>query len=225
MVARRSLIGALLLTSVSALPAVARECRDVTDRASFAELNIAEVKPDRARVSFSNPVCTATAAKACEMKAFVVPGDVVLVGEVFDAAACAIFVNAKGQLTSGLLPNASLRAPKVKLRETSDALVGNWTRTEASMFITPTSKGTLSVTGQATYGATDKGRVTRGAVNMGEVAFAGQPKANRIADGWDKKDDPACAVDMIALGPYLVVADNRACGGANVSFTGIYRRR
>ena len=34
-----------------------------------------------------------------------------------------------------------------------------------------------------------------------------------------------CAVRLRQLGPYLFAVDNQNCGGANVSFTGLYRRR
>jgi hypothetical protein len=37
--------------------------------------------------------------------------------------------------------------------------------------------------------------------------------------------DDACTVTMRLLGPYLVVDDNAECGGMNVRFTGVYRRR
>jgi hypothetical protein len=37
--------------------------------------------------------------------------------------------------------------------------------------------------------------------------------------------DDACTVTMRLLGPYLVARDNAECGGMNVSFTGVYKRR
>jgi hypothetical protein len=37
--------------------------------------------------------------------------------------------------------------------------------------------------------------------------------------------DDACVVTLRLLGTYLVVDDNAECGGMNVRFTGVYRRR
>lgn len=34
-----------------------------------------------------------------------------------------------------------------------------------------------------------------------------------------------CTVGLRRLGPWLVVDDNLACGGMNVTFRGVYRRR
>jgi hypothetical protein len=48
------------------------------------------------------------------------------------------------------------------------------------------------------------------------------------ADGqilFEKAGRYDCAVRLRQLGPYLFAADNQYCGGANVSFTGLYRRR
>lgn len=71
---------------------------------------------------------------------------------------------------------------------------------------------------------------------MGDFSFSLKPASNNVdvslksgAGGIvpvapDKGDMADCAIAMIALGPYLVVEDNRNCGGANVSFTGIYQR-
>jgi hypothetical protein len=48
------------------------------------------------------------------------------------------------------------------------------------------------------------------------------------ADGqilFEKAGTYDCAVRLKQLGPYLFARDNQSCGGANVSFTGLYRRR
>ncbi len=57
-----------------------------------------------------------------------------------------------------------------------------------------------------------------------EGAFAGtaKPAGNRLRLVAD--DPTGCAVGMILAGPFLVIADNRMCGGHNVSFAGIFVR-
>jgi hypothetical protein len=42
--------------------------------------------------------------------------------------------------------------------------------------------------------------------------------------GFETKCDGACRVRMQRVGPWLVVGDNGGCGGAGVSFTGLYDR-
>ncbi len=209
---------------LAANTAHAQQCPEF-GRGSFEGLDLAQVKPGQARVGFS------------KSKAFVVPGDLVLVSQVFDASACAAFVNAKGQTTTGLLPSNRLETPTRRVKPEPAAFVGLWKRTEASISIKRQGRdGAMAFSGAATYGALDRGRVARGAVNTGDFSFTLKPDSNKVdvsltpAAGGDvpvpgDKGDPAdCAIAMMALGPYLVVEDNGNCGGANVSFTGVYRR-
>jgi xylose isomerase len=69
----------------------------------------------------------------------------------------------------------------------------------------------------------DPDRVKRGAVHVGALGTQGVPKGDRLnvvdTDGYP------CRVRMRLLLPYLIVADNGACGGMNVSFSGVYRRQ
>ena len=41
-----------------------------------------------------------------------------------------------------------------------------------------------------------------------------------FADGYDD----GCKVRMQRIGPWLLIEDNGSCGGAGVTFTGLYRR-
>ncbi len=237
---RPLLFAAALLLPISS--ASAQQCTEFASRADFDVLSVAQVKSGQTRVPFLKPDCTATKPGACDAKAFVMPGDMVLVGQVFDTSACAAFVNAKGQVTEGLLPNARLEAPNPQPKSGAAAWVGTWTRIEAEIVIKPRGRdGQLSFAGNATYGAFDQQRVARGAVNLGEFSFDLKPARNsldvslktnargdtepvaRAKSNGREDDDTDCAVAMIALGPYLVVEDNRQCGGVNVSFTGLYR--
>ncbi len=229
----------LILASALLLPltaANAGQCPELTERGRFAELNVAQVKAGQARVPFLKDDCDDTKPGACHSKAFVMPGDVVLVGQVFDVSACAVFVDGKGRTTAGLLPNDRLEVPTPRPKADRSALVGTWSRVEAEIVVKPKGRdGMLTFAGAATYGALDKNRVARGAVNLGEFSFDVKPSANSVdialgtsgavARNAKSVDDTDCAVAMIGLGPYLVAEDNRNCGGVNVSFTGIYRQK
>ncbi len=42
---------------------------------------------------------------------------------------------------------------------------------------------------------------------------------------FEKTDEEGCRVRMQRIGPWLLVSDNDGCGGAAVTFTGLYRRK
>jgi len=56
----------------------------------------------------------------------------------------------------------------------------------------------------------------------GRLAFAMVGEATKPYDRGDEYD---CKVKMRRFADYLLVEDNRMCGGANVRFTGAYRRK
>ncbi|MCA1952802.1 MAG: hypothetical protein LDL22_07155 [Hyphomicrobiales bacterium] len=174
----------------------------------------------------------------CQRKAFVVPGDRVLVGVPAGDYVCASYISPdarrlKGQFaeTHGLLPLKAL----LPVRPTEDdAWIGIWQRSsEAEIKISRAALGRLAVKGEATFGALDAGRRARGAVNSGELEGEALPVGGGLAIGWQYVDPiapfpegaPDCRARLRLFGYYLVVEDNMQCGGANVTFTGIYVRR
>lgn len=173
--------------------------------------------------------CLAQAA-GCGRKAYVVPGNEVLVaGDAVFGHVCATFSNQRGDVTSGWLPEAAL-AP---IAVTPDDWTGKWHRTEADLAIDPAKGGMLHVQGDATWGAFDPDRVKRGGVNIGEVEGTAAPRGGTLAFtvGTDRTlpygegDDTDCRITLTRRGPYLVAKDNTNCGGHNVTFSGLYRRQ
>lgn len=227
-------VGAIAL-ALSSCAAVA--CSDESAPANFDALQIAQIKPGVGRVYFHEAACDAGAKglNACRRKAYVQPGDIVLLGDVYDATACATFVDKKGRATSGIIKGNAVQPVPGAEQASKSAFGGWWVREEADIRIDETSDG-FAFDGNATYGAKDPGRVARGAVNSGNFSFVFAPSGNRLSVGISGADGAAavakakadpldCQLDMIALGPYLAVSDNRHCGGNNVSFTGIYRKK
>jgi hypothetical protein len=55
----------------------------------------------------------------------------------------------------------------------------------------------------------------------GELDYGARPSADKmqLGDGTDEND---CQVTMNLVGKLLVVGDNLHCGGANLSFSGVY---
>ena len=168
------------------------------------------------------------AAASCRSGAYVVAGDAVLLapGEA-DGYVCAAFARA-GTETTGWLPAAAV----VPDAAAPGDWAGRWVAEESRIRIT-TAVGGLKVSGEATWGTGDPDRVRRGGVHIGEVEGTAMPHDGVLAftvgdDGtlpYEAGDETSCRIRMLRRGPYLVVHDNMGCGGANVSFTGLYRRR
>lgn len=175
------------------------------------------------------PGCPSADA-ACRLKAYLVPGDEVVVWSHDGEHACASFSGAKGRVTTGFLPTAALVFADPAARDLADWL-GTWTRVEAEIRIEAAGEDRVVVSGDATWGAEDPERVERGGVHIGTidpttVAIGGESVV-RFATG-EEPDDPEdeyrCRVSLQLLGDRLLVSDNFQCGGANVSFSGTYVR-
>ncbi len=162
---------------------------------------------------------------ACRLKSYLVPGDLVLVGPTQDAFTCVVFQSpvsknktwSKGWLpTSSLQPVAPMPHPKI-----SDWL-GTWSHPGGDIEISKTKIGKLHVEGEMVV-------PTARDFHSGVVQADIVPGVDTIAfadDGSGPFDaeDAGCRVRMQRIGSYLMVEDNSGCGGAGVTFTGLYRR-
>ena len=107
---------------------------------------------------------------------------------------------------------------------------GKWPRASEAEIEISLKDGKLAISGEAAYGARDPARVNSGGVNPGSIDGEAAPKGNVIAlgEGYDGAAAPSsldqsdCKVRLRLFGRYLVAEDNLACGGHNVSFTGVY---
>lgn len=211
------------------------QCSSATS-AIDGQLGIARIASSRARVNFvmsrqdDRKECPA-GTPVCREKAFLVARDVVVTQPSAIAGfVCSTFANARGHETTGWLPADALEAV-TSGAVTPTSYVGRWQRTEAVITIKPGRNATIQVDGEATWGAQDRRRAASGAVNTGEIGGTGRFVGNTVlvADQdvktFQTAPDTACAVQMRVVANYLLVQDNGACGGANVSFTGVYVRR
>ena len=151
------------------------------------------------------PGCPSADA-ACRLKAYLVPGDEVVVWSHDGEHACASFSGAKGRVTTGFLPTAALVFAEPAARDLADWL-GTWTRVEAEIRIEAAGEDRVVVSGDATWGAEDPERVERGGVHIGTidpttVAIGGESVV-RFATG-EEPDDPEdeyrCRVSLQLLG-------------------------
>lgn len=226
---------ALLIAAALAIIPTAVSAGCVLSDLVGGDARAAAIRPETPRTRFVQddalaPGCPSE-KPACQQKAFLVPGDVVLTGQVQGAYTCSGFAAGKGALTIGWLPSAAL-APLPEAEHAPSDWAGHWIAPEQDLTIAPARGDTLSVKGDATWGDTPERRRS-GGVHIGEVAGVMRPKDGVLAFamGDDDKtlpyeagDEFTCRIRMVRRGPYLVARDNKACGGANVSFSGLYRR-
>lgn len=212
-----ALVAALLMPQTAADP--------------LAEAWLVQVRPG-ARLHFFDDV---EGAKPRPGRAYVVAGDMLVASAVRGNFTSVTFVAPNGRTRSGWLQSMGL----IRIAE-AKSWQGLWKAWESEIKLAPGRiRGSLHVEGSATWGANDPERVARGGVHVGEFAVDVRANGDRIAFSVDEgaeagamarpfgdapEETHRCRVQMRLLGPYLLAHDNSACGGANVTFTGIYRR-
>jgi hypothetical protein len=222
-----------VLVSIAALFGAGRAgaCDDLLDFES--SVTAATVRAS-ARVYFhqgdgDRSGCPATSA-VCRTRAFVVSGDAVLVQSKDGAFACASFVDRWGRQTGGWLLTSALASTPP---DPNPQWLGSWTSGPEKRIVITRDKGGIEVSGDATWGASDPERARGGGVNEGEFGASLKPRGPDIAFTLDHNSEVLpyeaggendCRLRLSRRGPYLLVYDNVRCGGANVTFSGIYRR-
>lgn len=153
----------------------------------------------------------------CLQKAYLLPGDKILISRAYQGFTCAYFQPAKkgAKATAGWLPSAAIGSPIEEGPATIKQWVGAWTSKPNSLNLTATPDGAgLKVNGEALwFGNGDN-------VHTGNVAGAGKPIGRHLSIN----QDDFCLLQADLVGGYLVVSDNMGCGGANVTFNGVYQK-
>jgi hypothetical protein len=158
-------------------------------------------------------------AASCRQKAYVVAGNVLLTGRSHGRYVCAFFPNrfsgSAGWVPADrLTPIAVVRAPPLS------AWLGHWKNGDDTIDLTVKGEA-LTVDGEAYWPSAHPSPADApGGPNEGNLAGQARPTGNRVEIG----DPQSCLASLALVGDLLVVADNNACGGMNVSFTGVYRR-
>lgn len=156
--------------------------------------------------------------QACRLKTYVIPGDEVIVSRTFGKFACSWFQPRKGEGTVGWIETdrlawqGDMRAPAMR------DWLGEWRAYDDHVIRISKSKaaGMLAIKGEATWGSGSR-------THTGELDHDAKPSANEMKFG-DGTDELDCQVTMHLVGKLLVVGDNLHCGGANVSFSGVYQK-
>ena len=169
---------------------------------------------------FTAAACPA-ATKACRKKSYLVAGDLVLAGRTQGGFTCVSYQSplAKKQIwANGWLPSAALtRVAPMPSPKTPD-WIGSWYHPGGSIEIRTGDGGKLRIEGGMTL-------PTARDFHNGDFKAQVAPQNDTIAFADDGSYyGEGCQVRMQRIGPWLAVADNSGCGGAGVSFTGLYRR-
>jgi hypothetical protein len=227
-----------LSLSVAAAHAAPLNCEDWNEDTPN-QVALARVVTTQTRLHFiagrdkRRPACPSLGS-ACKLKAFLVPGDEVLVNVTEQGPyVCATFKTQNGILTRGLLPRATLQVASPE-QAPAQQWEGKWRRDSEAEIVIKSRGDEVEISGTATWGGSDPQRVKRGAINTGELNGSGKPRGQVLAIGYDpdrsafppsEHEAPdICAAQLELHGRYLMVEDNGRCGGLNVSFTGLYVR-
>lgn len=155
--------------------------------------------------------------KNCRQKSYLIPKDEVIVSREYKNFACVWFQPKKGSETVGWIPVEKLEY--LNLLQSRDSIIGEWYFYDNSIEIAKTDKPqTYKVTGNAFW----KGYGDN--IHIGELDSEGIFDGQTLKLGEDDDSEYACKVSITSVGNYLIVADNMNCGGANVTFSGVYRR-
>ena len=188
------------------------------DGSEFRTARVSGAKGSRVYFSGDEEGCPGASAK-CRQKAYIVPGDEVLTSRTFGDWVCAWFQPARGSETVGWLPADRLNVSEPSARPTLAFWLGAWGFRGNSLRLSRgRGAGALRVEGDATWVGVNPGNV-----HVGDVSGEAAPAGNVLSVGGGDEYD--CRLTLRLVGPYLVAADNKQCGGANVTFDGVYRRR
>ena len=165
-------------------------------------------------VAFVNdgPNCPGPAV-ACRSKLAARPGANLLLGRSRADYLCAFDAHTD---STGWLPQQRVAAHPIDPTPPLSAWIGTWRRYDDEIVLKQAGDS-IEAAGEAYW----PGKNIMPA-NEGGLSGTARPSGNRLHFGDEAQ---GCEVDMALAGPFLVVSDNRECGGHNVSFTGIFTRR
>lgn len=167
-------------------------------------------------------------SEACRKKSYLLGDDLVLMGKTMGEFTCVSYQSprAKAQIwTTGWLPRAALTAVAPMTAPAMSDWIGSWEHPGGGLVIRKTAGNSLRIEGDQVLPA---GRELRN----GSLGATAEPKGGIIAfvdDGSTPFERPnagdECRVRLQRIGAWLLVQDNNDCGGAGVSFTGLYHRK
>ncbi len=159
--------------------------------------------------------------KNCRLKSYLINDDEVIVSRKFGNFACAWFQTKKGAETVGWIPLEKLEFINSVQSAGKSAWTGKWKFYDSDINIAATGKADVyKITGSAFWQGLRKDNV-----HIGELDGEAKLVETILKYGEGSGDEFDCKVTMRLIGDYLIASDNNNCGGVNVSFSGVYRKK
>jgi hypothetical protein len=190
-------------------------CRNGLFPRDSKEYSVGNVKAKKGeRVYFYDDDRNCPNDKKCQRKSYLVNGNEVLASRTYGKYMCVWYQPKKGSEIVGWLPKDKLEfIPYLGLKY--EPWIGTWRYYDNELNIERIGKtDEFNVSGTAIWkGLGDN-------VHTGEVEAKGTLNESIITL---KQDE--CEVKLERVINYLVVSDNMNCGGANVTFSGVYLKK
>ena len=160
----------------------------------------------------------------CLRKGYLVKGDKVVTAHPAEGWICIYYFGNNDDYT-GWLPQANVKALPFSTSPNLKEWVGRWEDIVGvnKVIIQPASAGKLKVSGKAFWHGGQNGDGEQ-IVHYGQVNGLATPVANHLTIK-EGDDEFSCVVNFQLLGSYLIATDNGNCGGMNVRFDDVYRRK
>lgn len=207
-----------LCLSYSAVHAIEpMDCRNGFFAGKQDSLQLATVKLEKnERLYFYSDDEGCPEKASCKQKTYLIPNDTVIVNNVTNGWACAWYSGKKSETVGWL------KADKLEFKTAKETKwTGKWTF-YSNMLNIKNSKDGIQVSGKAFW----QGGMVNGVPNVHTGSIHGKLKMNgthaTVAEG---EEEFSCHANLTLVGDYLVVSDNNNCGGANVSFSGVYLKK
>jgi hypothetical protein len=215
------LLLALLAASASRAQPVDLSCSNgsfPTERA----VGLAKVSGGERLVFLKDSDGCPNAQASCLQRAYVVGGDQLLTGRTYGAYICAFYPSPGGG-SAGWVPSARLSALPVDASPPLTAWTGHWANIDDTIDL-KVKGAALEADGNAYWpSAHPSASQFPGGPNVGDLSGSATPEGNVVV--FTDNDPNGCTATATLVGTLLVVADNGGCGGQNVSFSAVYKRR
>ena len=154
----------------------------------------------------------------CRTNSYVIEGDRVIVGRSLGEFVCAYYPSPAGG-SAGWVRYEALRVFPVDRNPGLASWEGRWTRENNPEVTITVEDGEAKIMGVAFWPGRPE-TTEWPSIHIGEIdgrLHIEGPLASYA-------DDNLCELELTLLADFLVISDNRCCGGVNVTFSGVYTR-
>lgn len=195
-------------------------CRNGLFPREKVDFKLGEIKAHRGEnvYFYSDEGENCPSGKNCRLKSYLIKFDQVIVSRTLGDYSCVWYKPMKGAETVGWIRSDKLEF--TAMVQSIDDYVGKWSYYDNEIEISKTAeKSVFNISGMAFW----KGVGAN--VHTGELEGVAKWNESKLLFNNEDKDEFACKATLDLLGSYLIVSDNLNCGGANVTFTGVYTKK